>query len=890
MLDVGHVAQILLGPNGPPRFRNALARVMGADETESLSHWLPLFVALHDIAKISAPFQGQARQPRTEHERARLESEGFIFGSNAVPSYRHEKLGAVFIQDVLPQLEIDIDPAIITVLRDAIGGHHGRFPTPIELIKARDYCLCDEPSMWAEMRISAYEVLREQLAPSRTGGTQLPRPINISAAAGALAGFIILCDWIGSDERWFELTAPVTVEWYRERSRERAHRAVIEVDLSDTRQPLVYNGFSSIYPNRSPRPLQLAVDEIPEEFLRWPCLIIMEAPTGEGKTEAALALAHRMIADGPSDELYFALPTTATSNQMFSRVHSYLQITRVGHAPVKLIHGQSFLTEDDLRLSLQGDADTGQSDAASSWFAPKKRALLAPFGVGTVDQVELATLNAKHYMLRLIGLAGKVVIIDEIHAYDTYMSTILEHVLCWMASLGSSVILLSATLPLSRHESLVRAFNRGVAAPESGDAGLPDAQLPYPSLATYSNGAAHHLFPPASQPQRSLTLEFIADASPDCDAMRLIELVRDGGAACRICNTVADAQRIFSAVERLAPSSIRTLLLHSRFPLDERQRLEAEITRGYGPNSDRTEQDASIVVGTQVLEQSLDLDFDVMVTDMAPIDLLLQRAGRVWRHDRGPRNGRSRAMQYIQLPREDNGMPRFGSWSLIYDEFILWRTVIALESRADASGNIEIRLPADYRTLIQSIYDAPPDAPSGTKYREQRNLAYQRHRVDQESARGDARLRLTPDPEPTSSIIENMNTPFEESEDGGQQGWGIARTRQGESITVIPLYRHGNALSLDSQGAYLLEGPYDRDCQFRLLRRSIPVPIQEARQRLAHHLREEREQGPRWFRDASLLRWALPLFLDIAGEAHYDDTVLRLDPNLGLVMEKEDRA
>jgi Cas3 C-terminal domain len=141
-----------------------------------------------------------------------------------------------------------------------------------------------------------------------------------------------------------------------------------------------------------------------------------------------------------------------------------------------------------------------------------------------------------------------------------------------------------------------------------------------------------------------------------------------------------------------------------------------------------------------------------------------------------------------------------------------------------------------------------------------------------------------------SSIMEHMNMRFEESEDGGQQGWGIARTRQGESVTVIPLFRQGSVVSLDSQGAHLVEGPYDRDCQLRLLRRSIPVSIQGARQRLARHLREEREQGPRWFRDASLLRWALPLFLDTAGEAHYDDTVVRLDPHLGLVMEKEDRA
>jgi CRISPR-associated endonuclease/helicase Cas3 len=172
MLDVGHVAQFLLGPDGPPRFRNTLARAMGAGQPRDLSEWLPLLVGLHDIAKISAPFQGQARQARTKEERVRRESEGFIFGSTGAQSYRHEKLGAVFIQDVLPQLEIGIDPATVTVLRDAIGGHHGRFPTPVELIKARDYCLFDEPPMWADMRTSAYGALLQHLAPNWTGGAQ----------------------------------------------------------------------------------------------------------------------------------------------------------------------------------------------------------------------------------------------------------------------------------------------------------------------------------------------------------------------------------------------------------------------------------------------------------------------------------------------------------------------------------------------------------------------------------------------------------------------------------------------------------------------------------------------------------------------------------------------
>ena len=243
-----------------------------------------------------------------------------------------------------------------------------------------------------------------------------------------------------------------------------------------------------------------------------------------GGTGAGAATA----AQGPSDEFYFALPTTATSNQMFVRVLRFLESITGERTSAQLVHGQAMLTRDALEEQAYGDAQDIESPAFAvpNWFAPKKRALLAPFGVGTVDQAELAVLNARHYMLRLFGLAGKVVIIDEVHAYDTYMSTIIDHALWWFGVLGTSVILLSATLPQRRHREMASAFQRGLA-------GMPPraTRVCRPcrircSPPTCARRCCCSLSPLAQPTGTTIsTLRFVPPLAPDEEATRLIDLV-----------------------------------------------------------------------------------------------------------------------------------------------------------------------------------------------------------------------------------------------------------------------------------------------------------------------------------------------------------------------------
>lgn len=890
MLDVGHMAQTLLGSTAAPRFRMVMAGALNEEDPAMLKMSLPLLIALHDIGKISAPFQGQQRTSRTRIEQERLAAEGFTFGRTHGQSYPHAHIGAVFIEDVWPGLEVGLPHSLVVTLRDAIGGHHGRFAASGELNEAREYCAYDEPPAWSDLRTSAYHALREVLTPAWPSSVAAPR--HAMTAAMALTGFTILCDWLGSDAEQFPIERPMPLSAYAALSRRRAYEAVERLGFAPARPVPMYQGFSNLFPDKGDaRPLQNAVDNLPAEAIAWPSLFVIEAPTGEGKTEAALALAQRLAVAGPSDELYFGLPTTATSNQMFGRVHDFVSRSKGLGAPVKLIHGQAFLVEDDLLLRLHDDAadvDGASSVAAApTWFAPKKRSLLAPFGVGTVDQVELGVLNARHYMLRLFGLAGKVVIIDEIHAYDTYMSTVLEQALRWLAALGSSVIMLSATLPTARHAALVRSFTSALPERFAGDGDAAQRSLPYPCIAAYTADHMHLLSPSAIQPERRLRVEFVADETPQEQAQRLLDLVSGGGAVCRLCNTVAEAQAIFRAVDEVVPPDVQCLLIHSRFPVEERQELERRITDRFGPDSQRRPEERAIVIGTQVLEQSLDLDFDALVTDLAPTDLLLQRAGRMHRHRRARPSAHATPLLRVQLRRAGDGMPEFGSWRYVYDEFILWMSWRVLKERTDDRGQIVLTLPHDYRPLIEATYpEVEPSFAEVHPYQAQLRAAYVRHHRAEAIEAGEARLRLVPMPSPTAGMTEGHNLSFEEDTDGGQQGWGIAKTRLGtDSITVIPLYRRGPALTLDPEGRKALAPICDRACQLRLLQRSIPV----SHRRLVLKLRAVQAQAPRWFREAALLQYAAPLILD-GGQARYDDILVSLDHRLGLVIGKDDEA
>lgn len=889
MLDVAFVAEALLR-DGAPRLRRALLHAWDGCDADALIAWLPFLIATHDLGKISAAFQGQASNPASAEQRKRLINAGVRFASGSVELY-HAEISAVWLHDYLAHRELGTSERLVWALRDAMGGHHGRF-TQAGMRDVRKRLLASERGevRWPAWRDTTYALLRRVLAPSGDLAA-LGAPRNLRPATAALTGFIVWCDWMGSNEHDFQASPDVTIEQYMIAGRARAAAALELHRLRAGRPMPTYAGFGALFPD-PPRPLQELIDTFSPEDLEGPLLAVIEAPTGEGKTEAALALARRIANYSGIDEIFFALPTMATGNQMFTRLETFYCALYGQGGAVRLTHSQSVALEVDLRARMRpaGDSDSADRDGRSAdavieWFVGPKKAMLAPFGVGTVDQIELAGLNVRHYALRLFGLAGKVVVIDEIHAYDAYMSTILAHTLTWLASLGCSVILLSATLPAERHRALATAFLSGLGHPAPLE--LP-AELPYPALSLYRAGGQRRETCAVFRGEQRFTMRFALQRDPKADAAYLLDLVRDGGAVVRLCNRVDDAQVVYQALLDLRlPGSC--VLLHARFPLKERQKREQRIEELVGKTTTRTAAQRLIIVGTQVLEQSLDYDVDVMISDFAPIDLLLQRAGRLHRHARGQQRPTRHAHPILEvlLPLHADGLPNWERWAAIYDAYILWRTWETLRVGM-ANDARDIVLPRDYRPLIEAVYAEDVIDRMGASHAAA--VAHARACSEREVGEQEAKARrpLTPDALSRDAITEAATHTFIGDEDGQAASWQLAKTRLGDRVTVVPVYRAGDGLALDLGGTWRISRdiPPGMDLQKEIIAHAVPI---SDRRIIAAYRDEGRARELRWpwGEIPPLLRSLYPLPLDRTHTACcFDDRSARLDAELGLVIEK----
>ena len=861
MIDVGNVARVFLKDDVSTRWKRTLARTLNCD-VDSLAGWLPWAIAMHDIGKLSSSFQAQS-----EVQANRLKQLGFSI--NSIPELNHPIIGQAFFHSS----GLDwLDPELLRILADVIGGHHGRFSQSGATRETLRRLRKDEPAEWQALRLEGKDILEDVFLSDQVALNI--ENINKSTAIIALTGFTILCDWIGSNIISFPPDSSTPFAEYLQVSKTHADSAVRDAGfLLESLSPAP-TPFSTLFENiKNPRPLQSAVDHIPDEILSKPCLVVIEAPTGEGKTETALTIAHRIATLQGSDEFYYALPTTATSNQMYSRIQTYLHEQLKIETKVRLVHSQAFLMRDswELHPMANGEKDKESGDSLE-WFSSKKRALLAPFGVGTVDQAELGALNVAHNSLRLVGLAGKVLVLDEVHAYDTYMTTILSRLLQWLSALGSSVILLSATLPRSRREQLARSFGAILPADES-------SLESYPLIFAANHDLAHIESPNAVQADRRISISplHLDGDLPTSKARWLLDQVGEKGCWCWITNTVQRAQEIFKALDEISPPDVKRILIHSRFPMATREQIELELKDYFGPTGNRPEK--AIVIGTQVLEQSLDLDFDGMVTDIAPIDLILQRAGRLHRHlwrDSESRGVHQIPHLFVYEHRARDGSLNLHADKAIYAEYFLRKTIQEL-SKAD-----KLCLPADYRSLISAVYDSLPPEPSDALYPAWRELKKSESQDKQE-----AQLRLLPEPNPDEAFhlgIESLT--FKEDED--RAGWIVARTRLGEeSLTIIPMEWHGNRVKCNGVDELLLpDQPVQMQFQLQMLRNSIKISGDE----LCFAIRNAAAPRPLLFEKSPLLKNLYPLWIK-GGQAVISTngrTIhLTLDSRLGLLIERQ---
>ena len=622
--------------------RQRLATLSNLDE-EGLLAWLSFLLALHDVGKFSDGFQNL----RPDLFRA-------LQGRDTRVLYdeRHDTLGWLFAEGNLSTIFANDDPAdlwdLLVPWMSAVSGHHGRPPKNLggnqaALLLKRQFPAIVRQDATHFIQETARILLPDGL-PFHTRDYDDLRPLFIRASWLA-AGLAVGADWLGSNQRWFpywEGPYRSYEQYWHDVALNHANTALRESGLRPG-APAPFHGMMALFDTvREPTPIQQLVESMP--LAQSPQLIIIEEVTGGGKTEAALTLAARLMAAGAADGIYLALPTMATADAMHSRVERVYRRFFVDGAEPSLVLAHS-MAAFSLGLEHANTADTGygsqEDDTASrhctAWLADsRKKALLAHVGVGTIDQALLGILPARHQSLRLWGLLGKVLIADEVHACDAYVMDLLKTLLRFHAAFGGSAILLSATLPESQRASLVSAFMEG-----AGYSAPAVTNMAYP-LVTHLSSEGVREMPVGACPasRRTVRIERLPNLHSVLDQLR--KVLQEGKCACWVRNTVADALEAYALWgQEVGPDNV--LLYHARFALTDRLRIGAEVLKRFGKQSTAEDRKGRLVIATQVVEQSLDVDFDYMVTDLAPIDLVIQRAGRLKRHARdatgNPRRG-----------------------------------------------------------------------------------------------------------------------------------------------------------------------------------------------------------------------------------------------------------
>ena len=477
------------------------------------------------------------------------------------------------------------------------------------------------------------------------------------------SGLLIIADWIASNTTYFpliELDDFGEEGLYPQRMKQGWERVAFPEtwcsEMNRMDKDIFYERFGF-----EPNEVQSCIQQVINNS-KNPGIFVLEAQMGVGKTEAALAAAEVLANRKREGGIFFGLPTQATSNGLFERLYEWSkQVSEETNNAIRLAHNAAELNESYRQIMVNGSSYVDDDGYAQDgievhrWFQGNKRALLADFVIGTVDQFLMASLKRKHFMLRHVGLAGKVVIIDECHAYDAYMNEYLERSLEWMAAYGVPVILLSATLPPSRRSALVECYVKAYAKYCLGNrrpnitALQPDwKDNPGYPLLTWSDGETVDQVKIEQQlPEKKIKITNMNEISELISV--LDQRLQQGGCACIIANTVKYAQKIYAEC-CASMQNVKVILYHAQFTMPDRAQKEKELLEKMGKTSTSSDRNRLILIGTQVLEQSLDYDADIMVTQLCPIDLLLQRVGRLHRHQRDGKSDRAPRPQPLQSP------------------------------------------------------------------------------------------------------------------------------------------------------------------------------------------------------------------------------------------------
>jgi CRISPR-associated endonuclease/helicase Cas3 len=779
-----------------------------------------------------------------------------------------------------------------------LGAHHGKPPSNAQLndLNAYDTNCGFNNENWRRVQeeLLHHALVHAEMEKSDARSVVLKKPAQV-----LLSGLVIIADWIASDEKLFPL---IELNGFVGDSEHRANEAWAKLGLTNCWD--AGNDCEDLYKRRfpivCPRPVQEELLQVMKNCLK-PGIVVVEAPMGEGKTEAALAAAEIMANRTRRGGVFFALPTQATSNAMFSRVLNWIDtIDEYGDKhSILLAHGKADFMEDYRKIKLSentrvGDAedDDGESVIVHEWLSGRKKGILSDFVIGTIDHVLMAGLKQKHVMLRHLGLANKVVIIDECHAYDAYMSQYLEKVLNWLGVYGVPVIVLSATLFSEKRKQLIDAYlnqdstQTRKAVPwkgiEAGTAEKPKwvDSREYPLITYTDNREVKQAV--VKGPKRSIDVA-IRLLSENTIADTLEEMLSGGGCAGIIVNTVKRAQLWYrELVNRFGESSVR--LIHSRFISCDRASKEEKIQQLLGP--DKAKRTGKlIVIGTQVLEQSLDIDFDLLFTDICPMDLLIQRMGRLHRHD-SSRPEKLRDAVCLILGIDESGFD--GGAEAIYGKYLLMRTKALLPGK--------ITFPDAIPSLVQDTYGNDDkvikiDSELCTEYEVAKADQHKRITEKESNAK---KFQISDPLKSLPTLVDWLDTAV--SDDTGKRGEATVRDGA-DSVEVIVIQKKGNNLCLlpwlKSYGGRII--PRDSVPNDELARAitgcSIRLPLLfsaswNINQAITELETKCREAGMDLWQRSHWLKGELFLILDENLKADLCDHELEYDRNFGLTFEK----
>lgn len=674
----------------------SVSQVLIAHLPETVSRLLPAgtvtLISAHDIGKLSPGFQ--------------LKCVDWPYYSLVFAATQHNKLEKNHASISQSHLQQSLSNPKSALWLTSTGGHHGGYPFGYRsrinpsneggnesFIPLRDKLLNQLISEFGELPNSTVSRTEKHLV-------------------HLLTGLTIFADWLGSNIDWFPLGWNQTVD--REQISLQTKRILRDLGFQPQSKSQLTFGqmFNPFTPDKfQPHPLQSALIEAANS----PGLYIVEAPMGHGKTEAALAASYKLWEEGHNRGLYFALPTQLTSERIHIRIQKFLEQVIDAETVQTLVHGNAWLNEGNVRAlspRLEEDpqkpeSDHNDTDEALRWFSTSRRQLLAPFGTGTIDQALLSILPARFAALRFFSLAGKVVVIDEVHSYDTYTSTLIDRLVENLLKVGSTVIILSATLTARRRAELIAAAG----------ATEPKAPQSYPLITKVATGSseAQHLSNGLASVSHPTKVHLETSLPDDSNLFEnLAQKVLAGANVVVIRNTVALAQETFQKVKCCLTDQIpeeHLGLIHSRFPQWKRQENEEKWITLLGKDS-RYRPKGSLLVSTQIVEQSVDIDADFLVTDLAPVDLLIQRIGRLHRHPRSRPEAFEAATCLILNPGVDWTGPskeiesQLSPHRFIYPPLSLWQTSIHLSQKKTLS------LPDEIRSTLESAHKLQPDPDS----------------------------------------------------------------------------------------------------------------------------------------------------------------------------------